>query len=76
MTNNTIVWYTTNMADKNELIKQKRRNAAIWYMYVEVGFSLEEIAQIFKITKGYVHEIVNKVAKERNDELQKYSDKL
>lgn len=57
------------MNDKD--LRINRRNNAIWYMYVEVGYSMQEIADIFKISKVRVHQIINLQAQQRAEQLNK-----
>lgn len=57
--------------NKEEYKNTKRRSQAIWYMYTRVGYSLEDIGGIFKISKSRVHQIINTEAAERHEELLK-----
>lgn len=56
------------MNDKD--LRINRRNNAIWYMYVEVGYAMSEIADIYKISKTMVHKIINSQAQKRADQLK------
>lgn len=56
----------------NEQIKRQRRNNAIWYMYAEVGYRMQDIADIFKISKALVHLVLTQEAKRRKKQLKNY----
>jgi len=52
--------------------KSNHKKRGIWHLYVEADYSLAEIAEIFKLSRTRVREILLEEAQRRNDQLQKH----
>ena len=58
---------------KIHIQKMKRRNRAIWYMYIKAQLSLQDIADMIGISRQRVHQILKKTAKEKKEDLEVYN---
>ena len=47
-----------------------KRDNAIYYMYTEVGYSMQEIAGIFKLSKARIHAILGDQINKRERSLK------
>lgn len=53
-----------------------RRDEAMWYMFTRCRWSMQEIADIFKVSKGLVAKILKLAAKRKGDQLENYYKEL
>lgn len=56
---------------KNIIRDRNREMEAQWYMYTRCGWSMQEIADIFKVSKPQIQQNLNKYAFEKKEELDK-----
>ena len=62
------------MKTHNTLKELYRRDETIWDMFTRTGWSMQDIANIFKISKTRVYEILTLCEKRKGEELRVYED--
>jgi len=51
-----------------------QRDEATWHMFTRCGWTMQEIANTFKISKPMVYKILTLCAKRKGEELSVYED--
>jgi len=52
-----------------------KRDEAMWHMFTRCGWHMQDIAEIFKVTKARVHQILTLCSKRKGEELKVYETK-
>lgn len=51
-----------------------KRDEAMWYMFTRCGWSMKEIADIFRMSKVGVYKILQRCATRKNEEIEEYEN--